>query len=193
MFRTITPIFSIVIAFVVFFSFTQPRLTIVSNNNGERDEYLKAAEKAQQLSDTLNDLISTKRSHSIQNLENLKVLVPTDIDEVRLLADLSDMAKKRNLLFGNVSLAESEISNDGMIEEELIGDTGSAEVSYSDLIATDISFEIIGTYQQFKALLGDIERSLVLMEVTNITASASEGTLQQFAITVRTYALPVTN
>ena len=62
----------------------------------------------------------------------------------------------------------------------------SLESQYSTLT---IGFSVTGTYDDFRAFLADVERSLVLMEVTDISFSASEGDTIPFSVTVRLYSL----
>lgn len=191
MFRTITPIISVVIAITVFFSFTKPMFGEVRDIDTEAAQYEKVLDDTKKLNARLSALVAEKRSHPIQTLERIEAFVPSDIDEVSILADLANMASRNSLLFGNVSLAGQE---DGVAARSA-GETAAIsnqDVTYDSLTHTDISFEVIGTYDQVKIFLADIERSLVLMEVTDlkVTATENESPLQQFAFSVRVYALP---
>jgi Tfp pilus assembly protein PilO len=63
---------------------------------------------------------------------------------------------------------------------------GALQGQYATL---DITFSVSGTYSDFKMFLADIERSLVLMEVTKITFTKSEGDTMRFVMGVRLYSL----
>jgi len=186
MIRTITPIFSIIIALVVFFFFVKPMFAEIQQIQGETDQYQQAVGKATELNQLLTALVSKKRSYSAEEIERLEALVPQSVDEVKILADLNELAKSHSMLFGNIKVtSRDEVVSTG--EQTAPSQT----VSYDDFVTSDITFGLIGTYEQFKAMLSDLEKSLVLMEITNITLSASDGPLQQFELTVRAYSLPV--
>lgn len=189
MIRTVTPIFSIIIAFVVFFFFTQPMFAEIQSFEAQAEQYEEAVARATELNVELAEKVRQKRSYSAGDLEKLDALVPTQIDEVRILADLSEIALRHNMLFGNVEVTNSENDPDAPEYDET---NFSRTVTYTDFAVSTISFGLIGTYEQFKSFLADVEKSLVLLEVTEISFTAGEGALQQFEVTVNAYALPQT-
>ncbi len=188
MIRTITPIFSIIIALVVFFFYAKPMFAEIKLIQGEAEQYEEAAGKAVELNQTLASLINKKRSYSADDLERLDALVPTTLDEVKVLTDLSEIAKSHNMLFGNIKVANAEVADSTLVTE---GDGASTQsLSYNDFTNTTIDFSLIGTYDQFKSFLADVEKSLVLLEVTNINFESGEGQLQQYTLAVQIYSLP---
>jgi Tfp pilus assembly protein PilO len=186
MIRTITPIFSIVIAVVVFMFFTKPMFAEIKSLQGKTEQYEDAANKAQELNAALAEKLSNKRSYSTENLERLNALVPESINEVTVLTDLNELARTHNMLFGNINVEEEDTTEVDVDPGKAISQT----ISYHDITSTSLSFSLIGTYDQFKAFLADVERSLVMMEVVEIEFMAGEGNLQQFEVTVNLFALP---
>lgn len=184
MIRTITPIFSIIIGLSIFFFFTQPMFAEIKQAQGETKQYTQVVKTAEARNQQLTEKQTEKRSHSPEDLERLDALVPQEIDEVKILADLSELARKHTMLFGNVSITKSD--DDAASSQD---DSGEI-VGYDSLAHTDIEFSLIGTYDQFKSLLADIESSLVMLEVQSINFSTGEGLFQQYTISVRLYALP---
>ncbi len=183
MIRTVTPIFSIIIAITIFFLYTEPKFADIKQIQGEAKQYSAAVEKAEQRNQHLNEKHAEKRAHSPENLERLEALVPTSIDEVKVLTDLNELAKVHNMLFGNVSVT----NNDSQLVAPASGNDQFAE--YGSLIYTDVEFSLIGTYDQFKQFLADVESSLVMLEVQDISFSTGEGLFQQYKMTVRLFAL----
>jgi hypothetical protein len=190
MIRTITPIFSIIVAFVVFFFYTKPMFAEIKITQGEAAQYEEAASKAQELNAELARKLNEKRGYSVENLERLDALVPNSINEVKILADLSELARSHNMLFGNVNVenVDGGTSNKSSSAEE--GTALSQTVSYVDIENASLTFSLIGTYEQFKAFLADVERSLVMMEITEIDFMTGEGNLQQYEVAVTLFALP---
>ncbi len=182
MFRTITPIFSIILAIVIYFGFTKGVFDDVKAIEAEAKTYEDAIEKGEAYNIEIERNLGIKRSLGPVEMERLNAFVPDRIDEVRLLVDLEAMAKKNKMLIGNLEVTETESAGGG--------DAGATNaVTAGDFSSLDISFGLIGTYDQFRVMLAEIEKSLTIMEVIDISMSANEGVLQQFDLTVRTYKL----
>ena len=99
--------------------------------------------------------------------------------------------KKYSLLFGNIKTDKG--TENVNTQKSNKSTTPEAQNSENRLITNDISFDVIGTYDQFKNFLSEIESSLTFMEVKTISFNATEGAFQQYSVTVQTYALPNTN
>jgi Tfp pilus assembly protein PilO len=185
MIRTITPLFSIIAALLIFFFFSKPMFQEIEAVQAEAVQFEQAAARASELNAELSNKLNQKRSYPAEALERLDVLVPSSIDVVHILSDLNEMAKTNNMLFGNVTVAEVD-DEPGNIQEVQM----PSEVTYDDLVTTDLSFSLIGTYEQFKAFLNAVESSLVMLEVITIEFKTGEGNLQQYDLTARVFALP---
>lgn len=191
MFRIIGPILSILIAGTVFFFFVRPMFTEIQVLQGETNEYQEAVSKATEYNSRLRALISKREQFSAFDLERLDAFLPADTDEVRVLSDLEALATSHGLVFDQISVAIEEAAFDfDLVEavQKTTVDAGKSTMT-DKLVGTDMTFTVIGSYDQFKAFLVDIERSLVLMEVTKITFGA-EGELTSYTVSVRLYALP---
>ncbi len=185
MFRTLVPILSILISGLLFLFFVQPQYEEITAVRDQVSAYKNASERYNEFSQKLDALLSTKSNRTLSENARLDLLSATTIDVPRLVVDLEAMAEKSNLLFGNIT-TESGDSELGSDNEAIPEDERGSE----QLITEEISFDVIGTYEQFKTFLQDVESSVVLMEIINIKFGASESVFQQFSVTVRTYALP---
>lgn len=183
--RTLTPALSILIAILLFVFFTKPLYSEIKSTQAEVDAYALAVEKYNEFSQALQTKLNKKTSRPEYEIERLDQLLPSMIDETQLLVDLNALALTHGLLFGNVSV---EGNNPVMLEEAL--PVEGSQVASDELSTVDVSFDVIGTYEQFKTFLRDIESSLSLMEVTELNFTATEGSFQQFSVTVRAFALP---
>jgi Tfp pilus assembly protein PilO len=155
----------------------------------EADQYQEAVKYAVDFNQELTKKLETVNGYGPENLARLDAFVPKTIDEVKILADIAELARKHNLLFGNVSVGDEVDNAVSENDGDTIKDPRQA-ISYSDIERTTLSFSLIGSYDQFKAFLESIEQSLVAMEVTRIEFVAGEGLLQQFEVTVDLFALP---
>lgn len=184
MFRTITPILSIIIAIVIYFFYTSDTLAEIQLLQAEIGEYDEAIRYGKQYNQKLDSVLNIKRTMSILESDRVNTLVSSDVDEVRLLVDLTEIARSHNMLLGNIS-----VEKDGESTPIPVGEVSLESVSSSDFVEKRLTFGLIGTYSQLKDMLTDIENSLILLEVVGITFTPNEGDLQQFNLEVRTYAL----
>jgi len=187
MLKTLSPIISIILALAIFFFFTKPMFAEVATIQEQTNEYSEAVQKAEEFNNYLQGLLAKRNSFSAAELERLEALVPDKIDEVRMLVDLNALTDAKGVLFGNIVVEESDDKQDTE------GDDDSySSISQEDFNSLDISFSVIGTYDQMKDLLEDIEKSLILMEVLGMDFQSIEGDLQQYNMKVRLYSLSPT-
>ncbi len=185
MFSALSPIISILLAIGIFIYFSNPMFADIKEIQTETNEYKEAVEKATEFNNVLQGLLVEANSLSSLELERLEMLVPDKIDEVRLLVDLKAMAENQDMLFGNIEVSEP-VSNIYIDSSE----SSRISVSSDDFSSLEISFELIGTYEQLKAMLADVERSLVFMEILKFNFTISpDSDLQQYSFTVRMRSL----
>jgi Tfp pilus assembly protein PilO len=227
MFKALTPIIGIIVAVGLFFTYVRPTFEEVRGIQDDTAEYAQAIDKASELQRRIDELKAQQSSISLANLERLEALLPDRVDEVSTLIDLSTLAEKHHLVFGDINIGGEGKNTSGtkgktgtqttpsgqpvsasapvpaasgapaagpasMGPEGMPADGGQfvpAEPLSSQYSTLEIGFSVTGTYDDFRAFLADVERSLVLMEVTKISFSSSEGDAIPFSVTVRLYSL----
>lgn len=190
MFRTVTPIVSIILAVLLFMFFVQPQYELVKGLRKDRDDYRNATIQYAEFDQKLQAKIKQKNDFSMSDKERLEEFMPSELDSSVLLVKLEHMAKQNNMLFGNIKA-------DDDAGKELLGRANQAEEGSdggghsNELVSLDIDFSVIGTYSQFKDFLSDIENSLTLFEIIDISLEeGGETQFQQYSLTVRSFALP---
>ena|SRR3989338_8348638 len=212
MFKALTPLIGIIIAVGLFFSYVQPTFRDVKTIQDETAEYAQATERASELMQRINGLKAQQGGILPVDLERLEALIPDRIDEVSALIDIDALTVAHHLMLGDIEVGEQGQTESGAgaagSQPGAVGTPAqmpgamagaddadgfvfiqageSLESQYSTL---DVGFSVTGTYDDFRMFLSDIERSLVLMEVTSITFAASEGDAIPFTMKVRLYSL----
>ena len=103
--------------------------------------------------------------------------MPDNIDNIRLIIDIDDMAKTYGMRIRNF---KADVST----QKETLGKDTTA---YGTLT---LSFGTTASYSFFLAFMKDLERSLRIMDITAISFAASEtGSLYDYNITLKTYWL----
>ena len=184
MLRTLTPALSTLIAILLFFFFTQPKFDEAKLIDVEATEYEQAVENFNTFVSTLKQKLAIKQQQTQAQNDKLDLLIPDAVDDTRLLVDIEALVKRHGMLLGGMSAS----NDNALLVKE--GVENSATSVSDEMNAVDVTFDVIGTYPQFKDLLREIEQSSELLEVTSMSFSASEGSFQQFSLNVRTYSLP---
>jgi len=183
--RTLTPVLSVIIAIILFIFFVHPKYNEIIVVQAQIAEYQDAILKYNNFVNKLDAKIATKVTRSAIENERLDRFVPENINDTQILVDLESLAQRNNLLFGNVEVSsgDTELVRSNASEADVV-------VKSDELKTSDISFELIGTYEQFKMFFTDMEKSMTLFEVVEMSLEANDLPYQQFAVTVRVYSLP---
>ena len=183
--RTLTPVLSIIIAILLFVFFVNPKYKEIIAVQAEIADYKDAISKYNTFVNELDAKITKKSSRPAIENERLDRFVPEVINDAQLLVDIESLARRQSLLFGNVEVESGDVN--------IMRNNASSEevIEKSDELKTvDINFEVIGTYEQFKSFLLDLEKSMTLFEVVKISLDATDLPFQQFEVTIRAYSLP---
>jgi Tfp pilus assembly protein PilO len=186
----IVPIILIVASLGVFFGYVDPNYrgtgTINTSDYSSYGIVPLQAEllKFQKISDDSNAIVSkretlVKKKNAITEADQTKLekLLPSNIDNIRLIIEISNIAAKRNLLIKNVSVGDVKQNTNS------IGPNNSA---YGILA---MSFSVNSSYVNFLNLLQDLEANLRIVDITNISFSATDSGFYDFSVSFNTYWL----
>jgi Tfp pilus assembly protein PilO len=115
---------------------------------------------------------------SAEDMANLLKLLPDNIDNVRLIIDIDEMAKAHGLPIGGFK-AETSADTSKVI--------GASKANYGTLT---LSFSVSANYNAFLAFMKDLERSLRILDITSINFNASDTrSVYDYSVTIKTYWL----
>lgn len=188
MFKILIPILGIIIAVGLFFTYIQPTFSEVRMIQDETAQYAEATEKATELQQRITQLKAQQERISQEDRARLETLLPNVLDEVTLLIDINTLASAHNLILSDIDVGNTEGVDTAVVEQQ--GATpATADPLREQYVPLDIGFSVAGSYADFRNFLKELERSLVLTEVTQIQFTESEGDLTRFDIVVRFYSL----
>lgn len=187
--RTIFSITGLVLAGGIFFAYTQPRFDSIRALEVQIAQYNEALEKAAELQQIKQALLSRYNTFNPVDVERLQKLLPDHVDNVRLVLDLDSLAARHQMALQNVVISgpTSTETTPGTIAA-----AGGSRQKYDSLT---LQFRTQGTYRDFSTFLGDIESSLRLVDLVSLSldrVSSNQSTaepLYRFDITIRTYWL----
>lgn len=177
--RTLLPILFIVIAAGIFFGYVDPAYSRIKELRAEEDEFNQALNRSRELQEVRDQLISRYNVIAPQNIDRLEKLLPDNIDNVRLILDMDSIAARYGMRTRNVQLQSAE-------DRASAGQVGQDERAYQSIV---MSFSVSGSYDNFRAFIADLERSLRLVDVVHIGFAPSGSGVYDYSVSIKTYWL----
>jgi len=187
----IVPIILIVSSLGVFFGYIDPNYKGTSASldptnystysitglQSELAKYQDIAKSSVSIVSAENNLVQKKNTISNNDQVRLERMLPSNIDNIRLIIEISQIAQGRNLIAKNITLGTTK-SNNTL--------PGQAASQYGTL---SLNFTVNSSYSNFLSFLGDLENNLRLVDITNVTFSANDTGFYDFNVTLNTYWL----
>ncbi len=167
----------IVASLGLFFGYVDPQYMEIKTLKAERESYDEALNNSKSLQEERDRLIAKLDGMPDADLQALTKLLPNDIDNVRLIIDIDEMAKAYNMRIRNFKTDVAE-------KKDTIGRDNS---TYGTLT---LNFSTSASYTTFLAFMRDLERSLRIIDVSSISFAAVEtNPLYDYNVTIKTYWL----
>lgn len=181
----ITPTILIVISLGVFFSYinpnyrgtndTKPSVQILQK---EYQQYDEALNNSNALREKRESLIKKKNDISADQLNQLEELLPDNIDNIKLVINIKNIAQNHNLILKNIKLGTNTLTDPNKL--------GSENTKYGNI---SLSFSVNSSYDTFQNFLRDLEKSLRLVDITELSVLGNDLGLYEFSVTLKTYWL----
>ena len=177
--KTLLPILFVVIAGGIFFGFIDPTYNRVRELRAEEFEFDQALNRSKELQQVRDELLSRYNTFAQDDLDRLEKLLPDNVDNVRLILDFDALASQYGMRLRNVSIESNE-------ERAERGQPANGTQEFNSLL---LSFSVTGDYDTFRAFLADLENSLRLVDVRNLSFSATDTGVYDFSVSLETYWL----
>jgi Tfp pilus assembly protein PilO len=178
--KNIVSIILVVVAIVLFVTITNPRYATVRTLMAEQQRFDDALERSKELIALRDALLAKLNAIDTANINRLDRMLPDSIDTVRLIIDINTLASRYGMSLANISIGTPDApESEGML--------GPSSDEFGRL---SLSFTVASNYQNFRAFLGDLERSLRLMDITSISFGEPEDSgMTAYNISFTTYWL----
>ena len=139
-------------------------------------ETLNSADEIRKKRDTLID----KRGRiNPEDLAKLEQLLPDNVDNIKLVIDINQIAQNHGLVLKNIKL-------NSIKEADADSTLGQVVSKYGTV---GLSFLINSSYDNFQNFLTDLEKSLRLVEITELNVTGNDTGLYDFSVNLKTYWL----
>jgi Tfp pilus assembly protein PilO len=153
----------------------------------EIQKYDEAINKSEELIAERDRLIAVKNSIDETSRKNLEKLLPDSIDNIRLIIDINNIARRYGLVMKNLHLTGNEGTKTGAVAAP--DDRGVAIGGNDTIGSVTISFSVNARYETFKQFMKDLEDSLRLVDVTDFSLKNTDKDYYDFDVTLKTYWL----
>lgn len=180
--RSLLPILLIGVSIGLFYVHIDPSYKEVKTLLAQKSQYEDALQKASELKSKGQELLTKYNSISEDNIVKLEKLVPDKINTVKLVTDIDSIGGKHGITIRSVAVTEPMSDQAQQIEE-------SRPSPYQ---TTGITFSFSATYPKLVLFLKDIEKSLQVVDIKNITflsSKESKDPIQEYTVTLDAYQL----
>lgn len=178
----ITPIFLIIVSIAVFFGFVDPRYKEISESKKLEAQYEEALSKSRELQEIKANLLSEYNAFRPEDVAKLEKMLPDNIDNVRLIIEIDNVAKKYGLSVKNLIVRDDVALTTGTSKKQIGPDT-------RDYSSVTLEFSVGTSYNTFLRFLRDLEQSLRLVDVVSVNFRAEGSDFDDYRVAIRTYWL----
>lgn len=198
--RNITAVILIVIALGIYFTYTQGLINQAEAIKSVNDQYASAIANAEQLIKVRDQVLQAYNNISPTDRANLDKMIPSTVDNIRLIIDLNSVALRHGFSLKDITAAaasDDSTSAPAPAPAAPAASTGGAPAAGSSLptLSTptldtvNVSFSVTAPYNQFISFLQDLEASLRIMDLTSLTLTGSDTGTYTFQVGLTTYWL----
>ncbi len=184
--RNITALILIVLSVGIYFTYTSGQIALLNSIQATNNQYQSAINNAKKLITLRDSVLNQYNAISDQDKARLDKIVPDNIDNIRLMIDISGIASRHGVTAANLTTS-ADSSASGASSAGASGSAASA--SSKGLSTVVVSFSVTTSYDNFIAFLQDIERSLRILDVTTLSLAPTANGNYTYGVTLDTYWL----
>lgn len=185
--RLIIPVILILIAFGIFFVFTNPLYNGMSGLRAQVASYDEALNNSKALENERDKLTAKYNSINPENLIKLQKLLPDNIDNIRLILEIEQIAAPYGMVLKDVkySTAKTETTTPssaviprsvpGNLPGNLSGNVAVNKTQSKDYGVWDLEFSTTGSYNNFLNFTKDLESNLRIVDIASVQFSSSSS------------------
>lgn len=175
-----TAIILILISGVLFFVFTMPQWDKVGALQAEEREHVETLRNASAIIELRDNLMSAYGSFPDSDIERIEKALPGQADLVKFAYEMDGIAGRHGIAIENVA---GQAQGDGATSIDVSESSGPTRQT----ITVNLGF--LADYPGFSAFLEDLEKSLRIVDVRELSFTVTEEGLYRHNVTVDTYWL----
>ena len=203
--RNVTATILIVLALGIYFTVTKGIIADGQSVQALNKQYTDAINNAQRLISVRDQVRTNYNNVSADDKARLDKMLPSTVDNIRLIIDLNNLALSHGMTFANIRASVGSGSSQTptgktagqstpILQQQLTTGGGAAannsllaDISAPVLDTVTVSFNVNANYEQFISLLQDIEADLRIMDITHLSMQSSENGVYTWNLEFKTY------
>jgi len=178
--RFFFPIILVVAAVGLFVVYINPTYQNSKELAVKAASYDDALNKSQQLRAVRDQLLSKRNTFSADDVSKLQEILPDNVDNIRLVIDINNIAARHGLTLANVDIGDvTKNATQNAVASGSSGPVGSV----------DITFSVNADYETMLAFLQDVEHSLRVIDVQKLSFTSTQSGPSAYTFDIRTYWL----
>lgn len=198
--RLIMPIILVGVSIAVFFVLTNPVYNEIIQLRLKVASYDEAMNNSKMLENERDKLTAKYNSIDPENLVRLEKFLPKNIDNIRLILEIEQVALPYGMVLRDVkynTTPDDKDSSTASGEAGVVKGGAQVDASPKDYGIWDLEFSTIGTYNNFLNFVKDLERNLRIVDIsaiqftsnTNISTSSNLPQSYKYDFKIKTYWL----
>jgi Tfp pilus assembly protein PilO len=180
--RLFLPIILLAASLGLFIFYINPTYQEIKGLAVQSASYDEALTKSQQLRSLRDQLLATRASFSEDDVNKLGRMLPDNVDNIRLIIDINNIASRHSLTLSGISVGDTS-SSASQQSALAVAPSGSA------IGSVEVGFSVTTDYDTFLSFLADLEHSLRIVDVDQLSVTTGTGDLNQYALQIKTYWL----
>ncbi len=161
--KSLIPIGIIAVCGLIYVYYISPTIDEINALSNEKQQYQDVLKKAQDLTKQQEELQLMYSQISEEDIVRLKKMIPDKFDAVVFANDINAIASRYAIKIEQLSFNSPQ----GNVREDTVGI--DQQSSYRTSVVT---FSASGSYEAFKSFLDDLEYSLRLVDITQLTINS---------------------
>lgn len=182
----LVPLILLMAAIGLFVLYTNPTyqdgatgIKALSEKSASYDDAFKKSSELRAVRDTL---LARRSTFATSDIDKLKHVLPDNVDNIRLIIDINNIAARHSLSLTNVALGD-------VSQNPAVASVATVGQSASPVGSVTVGFSLIANYDDYLAFLQDLEHSLRIVDIEKISFIITTANLNTYTFNVRTYWL----
>jgi Tfp pilus assembly protein PilO len=174
--RFIIPVILIGIAVTLFFMLANPIYSDISTLQTQVASYSEALDNSKALESERDKLTDKYNTINPDNLAKVVKLLPDNVDNIRLILEIEQIAMPYNMVLKDVKYNVSSTSTASattVVQGGVTAQTASTNKNYG---VFNLEFSTTGSYNNFINFTKDLESNLRIVDIASISFSSDTNT-----------------
>jgi Tfp pilus assembly protein PilO len=165
------PIILIGISISIFFVFANPLFNDIKSLNAKAESYNDALSNSKMLENERDKLTAKYNAIDPENLRRLEKFLPENVDNIRLILEIEQIASPYGMTLKDVKYNTSEESSSKTSQTTILQEQNKK--SNKDYGVFDLEFSTSGSYNDFINFTRDLENNLRIVDISSVGFSSN--------------------